>query len=525
MDLGLAAWEAAITQLDPTPKRKQLDPVDIAALKTPATLAEHLWPEYQRRAHTDLIAQAIADAEKEVSPKRAGPRVMIDQPPQSGKTETSVIWAAFWWLCKHPTKKLMIISYGIELAVERGDRIRKLVQEHGERYGLKLDPSTHAKHNWKLTAGGALRCFGIRTGISGHAADAIWIDDPTKSRVEADSPVYRAAVHNTYSGDINSRLAPGAPLFVVATRWDLDDLPGRRVREEGLIQNGGRWKQIHLPAICTDPANDPLGRALGEPLPHPHIEEGDTVSLLRHWEEKRSGSTVRDWGALYQGDPKPMEGALLTWELLRERRCFEHGNCGEPKRIAVAIDPSGGGEDAAGIIGGYLSTDDKLYLTHDRSGVMSSALWARKACELAAEIDADCFIVERDYGGDMAALNLHTTWAELRRENPDRYSVFIPKVIECKSGRRGKIVRAEPIAQQWIEGRIWTAQYLPDVESEWAVYQAGSANSPGRLDASVYMAIELLPMPASGEAQVVDPTQGNVDLIGRLSPGDMGLVR
>ena len=329
--------------------------------------------------------------------------------------------------------------------------------------------------------------------------------------------MFRAAVHNAYSGDINSRLSPGAPLFIIATRWDLDDLSGRRVREEGLIENGGRWKQIHLPAIAG--ADDPLGRKPGEPLPHPKVEEGDLVSLMRHWEEKRAGSTARDWAALYQGDPRPAEGALLTWELMRQRRCFELGNCAQPKRIGVSVDPSGGGRDVAGIVGGFLGENDQMYYTHDRSGVMPSDMWARKACELAAEIDADCFVIEKNFGGDMATFMLRTAWTELRRENPTRYSVFCPRIIVVTS-RKGKYLRAEPMAQQFIVGKAWMATYLPDCEGEWCSWQAGSPESPGRIDAMVHLGNEFLPMPESGEAQVMDSLGlGAVDLTAQLKPG------
>lgn len=522
------AWLSAIQQLEPPkPAVREISRPDQLALRTPATLAAHLWDRYQVRDHTNLLAETIARAEAKVNAKVAGPRIIIDMPPQSGKTESAVIWAAFWWLCRNPTKKLMIISYGIDLAMERGERIRNLVRDYGARYGLFLDPASKAKHRWKVTTGGALRCFGIKTGITGNPGDAVWVDDPIKSRAEAESIAYRNAVHNAYSGDILSRLAPGAPIIIIATRWHEDDLSGRRIREDGTTAKGGRWEHIHLPAIC-DSADDPLGRKPGQPLPHPsdEIEPEDTESLLRHWHEKRSGSTARDWAALYQGDPRPTEGALLTWEMMRQRRCYELGNtgCAQPERIAVAIDPSGGGRDTAGIIGGYLGDDGRGYLTHDRSGVMSSDMWGRKACELAAEIDADCFVIETNFGGDQATLVLRTAWEALRRENPTRYSVFCPRVIEVRA-KRGKYLRAEPIAQQFIEDRARFGAYLVDVEGEWGTFQPDSKESPGRIDASVYLLYELLPVPESGEATFTDARQGMMDLTQGLTPGDVGLVR
>jgi len=521
MDPGYAAWEAAIGILDPAPPEKpQLSRPDELALESPATLAAHLWKGYRRRAHTDLIAQSIKGLDE-----GEYDRLLVITPPQVGKTLTAVIWAGFWWLCLHPDNRIIIISYGDQLAVKRGRAIRALVEEHGARYGLHLDRSNHSAHDWSLLSGGGCLSVGIGSGITGNNGDIVFIDDPHKNRQESESAVMRGHVHDAYGPDMMSRLAPGAPIVLVQTRWHDDDLAGRRIREEKRLEEGGSWKVVHLPALCVDPASDALGRAYGAPLPHPKIEEHDVSRALLHWERMRAGQPPRDWASLYQGDPKPSEGALLTWALLRARRCFELGNCAQPKRIGVAVDPSGGGRDVAGIIGGFLGENDQLYFTHDRSGVMASDMWARKACELAAEIDADCFVVEKNFGGDMAMFMLRTAWTELRRENPDRYSIFCPRIIVVTS-KKGKYLRAEPIAQQWIEAKVWTAQYLPDAESEWAVWQAGSKESPGRIDAMVHLANEFLPMPESGTAEVADMLGlGQVDLTARLSPGDMGLIR
>lgn len=522
LGLGLAAWEAAIAQLDPTPKRKQLAPEDAHALRNPATLAAHLWNGYQRRAHTDVIAESIRELHEQEFR-----RLIITCPPQVGKTITAVVWAAFWWLCLNPDARIIIISYNTPLAVKRGRAIRNLIRDYGARYGLVLDPGTKAAHDWALTGGGGVLSVGVGAGITGNPGDVLFIDDPHKNRQEAESPVMRGRVHEAYGPDILSRLAPSAPVVLVQTRWHEDDLAGRRIRSEGDLNKGGRWRVVRMPALCDDPANDPLGRAYGEPLPHPRIPAGHNHAERKHWEEKRSENSPYDWSALWQGDPKPVEGALVSWKMLEARRCYEFGTerpCAQPVRIGVAIDPSGGGRDVAGIIGGYLGEDQRLYLTHDRSKAMSSDAWGRAACELAAEIDADCFIIETNFGADQATFVLRTSWEALRRENPDRFSVFIPKVYEVRA-KKNKWLRAEPIAQQWIEDKVRSAQYLPDVEAEWATWQPGP-ESPGRIDASVYLAYELLPVPVSGQAEVIDPlSMGNVDLIGRLSPGDMGLLR
>lgn len=483
-------------------------------LESPVHLAAHLDSTYQIRAHLEVIGQEMASL-------RAGDfdRLLINTPPQVGKSRSAVEWGAFWWLCLAPETAIVIGSYGDDLALKRGKAVRKLVELYGARYGLVLERGSASMKDWALTAGGGVRSVGVGSGITGHPASLILIDDPTKSRADADSQLRRDAIHAWYSSDLLSRQAPGCPLLLVQTPWHPDDLRARVIAEEGDRASGGRWR-VTIMAALSESADDPLGRAPGEPLPHPRIKDGDTGRLRRHWESLRSSVAVRDWRALWQCDPKAPEGQLVSWELLRERRCYEpgRGGCGAPVRKGVGVDPSGGGRDTAGVMAGYLGDDGRCHFTHDRSGVMASADWARVACELAVDTDADFFVVEKNYGGDMALLTLRTAWDALRREQPERFGPMVPRLIEV-TAKRGKLLRAEPVAQQWKEGRCVTAAYLPDFESEWATWAPGGL-SPGRLDVSVYLALELLPVPASGESSMMGAAMlAGSDLFGGMFGG------
>lgn len=251
---------------------------------------------------------------------------------------------------------------------------------------------------------------------------------------------------------------------------------------------------VKLPAFAT--ANDPLGRALGEPLLHPRLGPDDVEGSREHWESKRRSSRVRDWHALYMLDPRPAEDALVTYALLRERRHLPPQV--EAMKAAVAIDPSGGGRDVAGVIGGFLGTDKRLYVTHDASLVGPSEKWSRAACELAADIGAEFIVIEKNYGGDMARTVVRSAWDALARENPEdqRYRRLAPQV-RLVTAKRGKLLRAEPVAQQIAEDRMRLGAYLPDLEQEWATWRPTETDSPGRIDASCYLAYDLLPVPGA----------------------------
>lgn len=520
---------------------------DQAALSDPASLLLRVFPGYRLRPHLEVISHQMHRVMVgEID------RLLIKVPPQTGKTLTAVIGGAVWWLANRPDAKVIIGSYGDSLAVDRGRDSKRMVQECGSRFGLVLARGSEAVQDWRLTTGGGVLSVGIGAGVTGKPGDIAFIDDPHKSRAEADSLRFRDRAYKWLSADIISRLSPGAPIVLVMTPWHPDDLSARVVADEGTTAEGGRWEVVRMPAFCDDPERDPIHRKLGDPLPHPKIRLADIAKAIAHWQDKRHASTVQDWHALYMCDAKPAEGALVTRQLLRERRCYTEGSAchpcnAAPVRAAVAIDPSGGGRDTAGIIGGYLGSDKRLYLLRDNSGVMASDAWARAACEMAIDIDADLIIFEKNFGGDMAGRLIRTAWSALQSEEREetrqqvmedqphltgkeveravdrmalRYGRLCPR-IKAVTARKNKRLRADPIAQQWREDRIRTAAYLPEVEEEWATWQEGAADSPGRIDASTYLAYALLPIPKSGAGGSAAPGGGSLPTTGS-SPLDRG---
>lgn len=489
ISLSLSPWAALADEIDPPePPAELADPVSLAAAND---------PKYVIRPHLRVIGDVMARLEA-----REYDRLVINLPPQTGKSMTAVEWGAFWLLCRRPSARIIIGSYGSHLALRRSKAIRKLVRLYGAAYGIHIERGSDNQTDWSTTAGGGVLSVGVAAGVTGRSGDFIFIDDPIKSRADADSVVWREKVWDWYSADLMSRQQPDTQVILVQTPWHVDDLRARVLAHEGDLASGGRWKVVRMPAFADAP-DDPLGREIGEPLPHPKLPGDDPERLTKHWLAVKATEILRDWLALWMCDPKPAVGTLLSWQVLRERRRHNAADLPARATVAVAIDPSGGGRDTAGIIGGFLSAEDKpsLYITHDRSGRMSSDQWSRAACELAADTEADRFIIETNYGGDMATLALRTAWQALRREQPGRFGEFVPRIVTV-TARRGKLLRAEPIAQQWIESRIWTTEFLAELESEWATWQPTDTASPGRIDASVYLAYSLLPVPQSGAADM-----------------------
>src|SRR5205814_9729675 len=127
-----------------------------------------------------------------VSPNRAKSKMG----PQSTKPEHGARWHAWY------------------TALGRQPRRRSLgTRNHGEYYAA-----------------------GVGTAIAGFRTDGAIIDDPIRSREDADSELVRNKIWDWYKSDLLTRLRPGGWVILIQTRWHEDDLAGRILAE---MDNGG----------------------------------------------------------------------------------------------------------------------------------------------------------------------------------------------------------------------------------------------------------------------------------------------
>src|SRR3974390_2709982 len=98
---------------------------------------------------------------------------------------------------------------------------------------------------------------GAMCGIAGFRAKYGIIDDPIRSRQDADSALVRDRLWDWYLSDFKPRLIPGARQVLIQTRGHEDDLAGRALNQEP-------WEVLLLPALAK--AEDQLNRLIDEPL-------------------------------------------------------------------------------------------------------------------------------------------------------------------------------------------------------------------------------------------------------------------
>jgi hypothetical protein len=129
------------------------------------------------------------------------------------------------------------------------------------------------------------------------------IDDPIRSRQDADSELIRDRIWDWYINDFKTGLVPHASEILIQTRWHEDDLAGRALNHE-------EWRVISLPALAE--LGDPLGRAPGEP----RWCDND-YGYGNHLIELSTKTPARTWSALYQQRPAPEEGDYFQVDWLR----------------------------------------------------------------------------------------------------------------------------------------------------------------------------------------------------------------
>jgi hypothetical protein len=230
-------------------------------------------------------------------------RLMIFLPPRHGKSELVTNRYTAWRLQQDPKLNVILGSYNQRLANRFSRKVRITLEDSlnadcgvrnaeshrvsasaksvppavaGGAFQKHLTTNTHEQTRtnssstipqsafrtpqsrqrlntvaeWETGLGGGVRAVGVGGGITGFGADLVIIDDPIKSRAEAESKTYRERVWDWFNDDLYTRLEPNAAIILIQTRWHEDDLAGRLLKD---MEDGGEhWNVIFFPALAED---------------------------------------------------------------------------------------------------------------------------------------------------------------------------------------------------------------------------------------------------------------------------------
>ncbi len=202
-----------------------------------------------------------------------------------------------YYLGHYPDKEVIATAYGQDLINDFGRDVRTIVQspEYGALFPeTRISSDVGAIDRWRVGGRrGGYVASGVGGAITGRGADLLIIDDPVKSRVQAESETERENIWNWYRSVAYTRLMPGAAIVLTLTRWHEDDLAGKILASA----RAHAWEVLHFPAIDSD------GRALW-PERYP-VRSGNGLEGL---EDIRETLGPYEWSALYEGHPRPLEG-------------------------------------------------------------------------------------------------------------------------------------------------------------------------------------------------------------------------
>ena len=401
---------------------------------------------FEPAAHHRLLIREL-----EAVARRETRRLAVFMPPGSAKsTYTSVIFPP-WLMQFWQGASILAASHTTELAEKWGRRVRNAVNDDSLVLGINVSPDNQAAGRWALTTGAEYYAAGVGTGIAGFRAGLGMIDDPVRSRQDADSELIRDRIWEWYINDFRTRLVPGAPEILIQTRWHEDDLAGRALQHND-------WKVVCLPAEAE--AEDPLGREVGEFL----WADGD-YGYAEQLAELKKTTPARTWSALYQQRPAPEDGDYFKAEWLRP-----YTTAPDKATLRVyggsdyAVTADGGDFTVHAVVG--LDPEGRMYLLDLWRKQAASDEWVESFCDLVREWEP-------------------MSWAEETGQIKSGVGPFLEKRMKQREAyvvreqfptRGDKAIRAQSIRARMALGGLYVpvgATWYADFRSELLSFPAG----------------------------------------------------
>src|SRR5262245_40931431 len=174
-------------------------------------------------------------------------RLVVNMPPRHFKTFMGSICLPAWILAHNPSAKIVILTYGQELADKIAYAIREILRSewYQQAFDTRIKKDRARLMDFVTTDGGGVRSLSIDGGVTGLGADFILIDDPVEIK-DCDNTKRLERVNELFDNEIQTRLdhPKTGCIAVIAHRISEADLPGH------LLEKGG-WRQLKLPLIAS----------------------------------------------------------------------------------------------------------------------------------------------------------------------------------------------------------------------------------------------------------------------------------
>lgn len=300
-------------------------------------------------------------------------RLMVLMPPQHGKSELTSRRLPAYLLGHDPSLRIMGLSYNDIHAKKFNRQVQRIIDS--ETYH-KIFPDTRLNMSNVVTSShgqflrnskefeiagceGSYMSAGVGSGITGNPVDIILVDDPIKSRKEADSKQFRDNTWDWWLDDVGSRIRERTQIMITVTPWHHDDLIGRIMADE---TEARKWTVISYPAIREDDDNPDDPREIGRAL---WPEEKSEKSLL---DIKRQ--TPRTYNSLYQCKPIDPKGNMFKkdWFNIIPPSAFvskmQYASKVSPRLFVIDTAQTADGKNDPNGVMCFLIMDEELYIVN-----------------------------------------------------------------------------------------------------------------------------------------------------------------
>ena len=221
-----------------------------------------------------------------------GKCLAVELPIRHGKTELFTIRGAARAMLRKGARVLLVGN-----TQTLAESFSRSVKERLRLFGIEAGMKDGAQE-WSTPWGSTLYAVGVGGAIEGRGFTDIFIDDPVKSREEAESARQRDTLWQWFTDSMWGRREPGCRLILVMSRWHQDDIIGRI---KAGAHHAALWTFLTITALAVE--DDPLGRQPGEALwPARWSRE--------HLEQERDANPL-NFEARYQANPTPRDGDMF----------------------------------------------------------------------------------------------------------------------------------------------------------------------------------------------------------------------
>ena len=279
---------------------------------------QYMQADYKVGRHHKVLANLlmeIAEGRKD--------RICVNIPPRHGKSQLVSIYFPAWFLGRYPDKKVLMVSHTTDLAVDFGRKVRNIIDSDAYKaifptVGLAADSKSAGR--WNTSAGGEYYACGVGSALAGRGADLLLIDDPHSEQdvLNGNFEVFDRA-YEWFTYGARTRLMPGGRVAIVQTRWHMDDLTGRVVRDMTQNELSDQYEVVEFPAILD--------------IEDSHTGEFSQKALWPEWLpldallKTKASMPLFQWNSQYQQQPTAEEAALVKrewwriWELEAPPKC------------------------------------------------------------------------------------------------------------------------------------------------------------------------------------------------------------